>query len=97
MLKSLLLLLLTLAAPRSCHSFRLSEQRVLVGEPYFRTNDTAVLGAPNNTAALGNPLKGLMGGIRWSPPPLPDNVPSAVEGYELLAYHMAVTVLKLSI
>jgi hypothetical protein len=52
--------------------------------PYFRTNDTAILGAPNLTAAIGNPLKGLAGGPRYSQSlPLPNSVASAIEFYNI--------------
>jgi hypothetical protein len=52
---------------------------------YYRTDDTAVLGAPNYMAAIGNPLKGLVGfGPReFLQQSLPDNVPSAIEKYNL--------------
>jgi len=73
-----LLLVVALVCPG--HSIRLHERpRGLVGEPYYWTNDTTVLGVPNATAALGNPLKGLIGGVRWAPPPLPNNVPLSME------------------
>jgi hypothetical protein len=50
--------------------------------PYFRTNDTAILGKPDVNAAIGNPLKGLAGGPRYSQSsPLPNSVPSAIEFY----------------
>lgn len=53
-----------------------------LGEPYyFRTTNLTILGVPNATAALGNPLKGLIGGVRWAPPPLPNNVPLTMEWY----------------
>jgi hypothetical protein len=52
--------------------------------PYFSSNDTAILGAPNLTAAIGNPLKGLAGGPRYSQSsPLPNSVPSAIEFYNI--------------
>jgi hypothetical protein len=52
--------------------------------PYYRTNDTVILGAPNFTAAIGNPLKGLAGGPRYSQSsPLPNSVPSAIEFYNM--------------
>jgi hypothetical protein len=51
---------------------------------YFKTNDTAILGKPNVTAAIGNPLKGLAGGPRYSSTsPLPSTIPSAIEFYNI--------------
>ena len=58
-------------------------QRRIANPVYFRTNSTAVLGAPNLNAAVGNPLKGLAGGARWAPLPLPDSVPLSIEFYNL--------------
>jgi hypothetical protein len=61
-----------------------TQHRVLQsGEnPYYRTNDTSILGAPNLTAAIGNPLKGLARAPRWSQPSmLPNMTPSAIEFY----------------
>jgi hypothetical protein len=50
-------------------------------QPYHRIRD---LGSPNVTAAIGNPLKGLAGGPRYSQSsPLPSNVPSAIEFYNI--------------
>jgi hypothetical protein len=52
--------------------------------PYFRMKDTAILGKPNVNAAIGNPLKGLAGGPRYSQSsPLPNSVPSAIEFYNI--------------
>jgi hypothetical protein len=51
---------------------------------YYSTNSTNILGAPNVSLAIGNPLKGLAGGPRWSQQsPLPNSVPSAVEFYNI--------------
>ena len=58
----------------------LARRNVAYAEPYYTTNDPNVLGAPNDMAALGNPMKGLIGGARWAPTPLPNNVPLSVEG-----------------
>ena len=53
----------------------------LTRQPYYRTSD---LGAPNVDAAIGNPLKGLAGGPRYSQnSPLPSSVPSAIEFYNV--------------
>lgn len=50
-------------------------------QPYYRTRD---LGTPNVNAAIGNPLKGLAGGPRYSQKsPLPNSVPSAIEFYNV--------------
>ena len=49
-------------------------------EPYFETTD---LGRPNVDAAIGNPMKGLVGGARYAPPPLPDSVPLSIEFYNV--------------
>ena len=56
------------------------QQRVATGE-FYRTNSSSILGAPNYMAAIGNPLKGLVGfGPReYLQQSLPDNVPSAIE------------------
>jgi hypothetical protein len=58
-------------------------QRRLENIPYYSTSDPNVLGAPNTSAALGNPLKGLYGGVRWATPPLPEAVPLAIEWYNI--------------
>ena len=60
------------------------QQRVATGE-FYRTNSSSILGAPNYMAAIGNPLKGLVGfGPReYLQQSLPDNVPSAIEKYNL--------------
>ena len=52
---------------------------------YYSTNDTEILGAPNYMAAIGNPLKGLVGfGPReFLQQNLPKHVPSAIEKYNL--------------
>lgn len=34
---------------------------------------------PNETAAMGNPLRGLAGGSRWAAVPLPEPVPFTIE------------------
>lgn len=53
-------------------------------QSYYHTFDPEKLGgAPNVTAALGNPLKGIFGGVRWTTPPLPENVPFSLEWYNL--------------
>jgi len=67
------------------HSKSSSRHRglLLEGEPYYTTSDPAILGAPNTLSALGNPLKGLIGGARWANPPLPDNVPLTMEWYNI--------------
>ena len=50
-------------------------------QPYYRTRD---LGTPNVDVAIGNPLKGLAGGPRYSQKsPLPNSVPSAIEFYNV--------------
>jgi hypothetical protein len=52
--------------------------------PYYRINDTDILGKPDVNAAVGNPLKGLAGGPRYSQSsPLPNSVPSAIEFYNI--------------
>jgi hypothetical protein len=60
-----------------------NEERHLDGEVYFQTSDPALLGAPNEMAAIGNPLKGLAGGSRYAPPPLPESVPLAIEFFNI--------------
>lgn len=77
--------LLGLACVNLAQCQRSNAQRELVNrqQPYYRTTDAAVLGAPNHTAALGNPLKGLFGGIRWSKPPLIDTIPLSLEWFNL--------------
>ena len=51
---------------------------------YYRSNDTNTLGIPDVNVAIGNPLKGLAGGPRWSQEsPLPNSVPSAIEFYNI--------------
>jgi hypothetical protein len=41
---------------------------------------TADCGAvPNETAAMGNPLRGLAGGSRWAAVPLPEPIPFTIE------------------
>ena len=52
--------------------------RKLPALPYFQTSD---LGPLNLAAALGNPLKGLIGGARYAPPPLPESVPLSMEWF----------------
>ena len=59
------------------------EERSLVAQPYYRTNNTSILGKPNYGASLGNPMKGLAGGARWAKPPLPDAVPLSIEFYNI--------------
>ena len=61
------------------------QQRHTATTEYFRTEDRAILGTPNYRAAIGNPLKGLVGfGPReFLQQTLPDNVPSAIEKYNL--------------
>jgi hypothetical protein len=47
-------------------------------------NDTNILGLPDVNVAIGNPLKGLAGGPRWSQQsPLPNSVPSSIEFYNI--------------
>jgi len=70
------LLLLALAGAGRCDNLR---SRALQNEPYFKTDDSALLGAFDRNAAMGNPLKGLLGGSRWSGVPLPDAVPLSME------------------
>ena len=51
---------------------------------YYRRNDTNTLGVPDVMVAIGNPMKGLAGGPRWSQQsPLPNSVPSAIEFYNI--------------
>jgi hypothetical protein len=57
--------------------------RDLLVLPYYRTTNSSILGKQNYGASLGNPLKGLAGGARWSTPPLPDSVPLSIEFYNL--------------
>jgi len=59
------------------------EERHLYGEVYYQTSDPVLLGAPNEMAAIGNPLKGLAGGSRYAPPPLPESVPLAIEFFNI--------------
>ena len=61
------------------------QEQELATVEYYRTNDTTILGAPNFMVAIGNPLKGLVGfGPReFLQQTLPDNVPSAIEKYNL--------------
>lgn len=54
-----------------------------IPEPYFVTTDTAFLGHPNLQVSRGNPLKGLVGGIRWAPPPLPEQIPLSIEFFNI--------------
>jgi hypothetical protein len=66
------------------HSYFSSDKhRLLVSDPYFSTDNPAILGAPNALAAVGNPLKGLYGGARWVTPPLPEAVPLSIEWYNI--------------
>lgn len=58
-------------------------RQLLSNEPYYVVTNYSVLGEPNETAALGNPLKGLMGGGRWAPLPLPESVPLSMEWYNI--------------
>ena len=54
--------------------------------PYYRTNDTDILGKPNYMAAIGNPLKGLASfGSRnpQSPSSQLDSVPSSIEFFSI--------------
>lgn len=60
-----------------------STQRELALQPYYRTNNTSILGKPNYGASIGNPLKGLAGGARWATPPLPEAVPLSIEFYNI--------------
>ena len=62
---------------------RSQAQQTLAVEPYYRTDDTSILGKPNFVASLGNPMKGLAGGARWAKPPLPDSVPLSIEFYNI--------------
>lgn len=70
------LLLFTLAGAGKCDNLR---SRTLQSAPYFETSDAALLGAFDRNAAMGNPLKGLLGGSRWSHGPLPEAVPLSME------------------
>jgi hypothetical protein len=75
----MLLLLLVL----SSFSEAQQQRRQLWNSPYYSTSDLSVLGAPDTSAALGNPLKGLYGGARWAKPPLPEAVPLSIEWYNV--------------
>lgn len=55
--------------------------RNLQNTPYFLSSDPSLLGEVDLSAAIGNPLKGLIGGARFGPPPLPDSVPLSMEFY----------------
>lgn len=79
----LLLLLLILLNLSSTSEAKQQRQLLLNNIPYYSTSDPNVLGIPNASAALGNPLKGLYGGARWAPPPLPETVPLAIEWYNI--------------
>ena len=68
---------------------RATESR-LTEQAYYSTNDPAVLGVPNVNVTAGNPLKGLFGGTRWAPPPLPDSVPFSLEWYNVALDEMMV-------
>ena len=72
------------AVERSGHLQMRSLQDDTKAPPYYILNDTNILGAPNLTAALGNPLKGLAGAPRWSQfLPLPNSVPLSIEFYNI--------------
>jgi hypothetical protein len=60
-----------------------SQRNLLIGQEFFRSNASTVLGALNLTAGMDNPLKGLVGGARWAPPPLLNTVPLSMEWYNL--------------
>lgn len=54
------------------------------GANFYSTNDEVILGAPNLTAALGNPLKGLMGGSIWkNPADWPDQPVTSLEWFNI--------------
>jgi hypothetical protein len=84
---SLMLLLLVVDGLSSVSDAQQPEQyetqRRLENIPYYTTSDPNVLGGPNTSAALGNPLKGLYGGVRWATPPLPEAVPLSIEWYNI--------------
>lgn len=48
--------------------------------PYYTHAD---LGVPNRMAAIGNPLKGLIGSSIWTTPPLDETIPLSMEWYNL--------------
>ena len=79
MLRLILISLIFLAMTPGGRSSSLRRGRELQNAPYFEIDDPAVLGAFNRKAALGNPLKGLLGGVRWSQAPLPEAVPLSLE------------------
>jgi hypothetical protein len=60
-----------------------SPRSLLIGQEFYRSKDPAVLGGLNQSAAISNPLKGLVGGARWAPPPLLNTVPLSMEWYNL--------------
>lgn len=74
----------TSASASSAHEKSKSKSNPLVaGKEFYSEKDFSVLGEPDFLAAIGNPLKGLMGGVRWALPPLPSSVPSSLEWYNL--------------
>jgi len=78
-LKTLIFILVLTRCSGYTMDLPLTRRDVAASEPYYTTNDPNVLGAPNDRAALGNPMKGLIGGARWATTPLPNNVPLSVE------------------
>ena len=59
--------------------------RLLANPPYFSISvSDGGLSPPNNLAALGNPLKGLMGGARWrNPNDWPAKPETSLEWYNI--------------
>lgn len=53
---------------------------------YYETTDQSVLGAYNESAALGNPMKGIFGGQRWKSANSANDtyaIPSSLEWYNV--------------
>lgn len=88
----LVLLMLAADAPNLVSANRGSlRHRSLQISPYFTSTD---LGTENMAAASGNPLKGLVGGARFSSPPLDETVPLSMEWYNVGVSRLSRYILK---
>lgn len=62
-------------------SHQLEDRSLQTGDAYYSNMN---LGSPNFAAALGNPIKGLVGGARWyPPPPLDETIPLSMEWFNV--------------
>jgi hypothetical protein len=64
-------------------NLRGNDERQLLGTPYYEISEATVLGAASEMAAIGNPMKGLAGGSRWSSLPMVNSVPLAIEFFNI--------------